>query len=194
MEASSRKFIGTVKNKAYKSMMIMQNGIILRTGRLTLRPFSVKDSRFILRLLNEPSFIRYIGDRGVRSLKDSQNYIEEKLLSSYNRCGFGLYRVELTKTSEPVGICGLVQRDYLPNADLGFAFLPEFCGKGYAFEAASASVQYAKADFALNRLLATTAQENKKSIQLLKKLGFEFDKMIRPPSEKKKIRLYAINI
>ena len=111
---------------------------VLETGRLVLRWLTADDAAFIFRLVNDPTWIRYIGDKGVRTLEDAQRYIEEGPGEMYSRLGHGLYLVEIKGSGEPAGICGLIRRESLKDVDLGFAFLPEFRGRGYAFESASA--------------------------------------------------------
>jgi RimJ/RimL family protein N-acetyltransferase len=166
---------------------------ILETDRLTLRRLTVDDSAFILRLLNEPSFIRHIGDRGVRSLADAKQYILAGPMASYDRHGYGGALVELKDTHLPIGICGLIRRDTIDDVELRFAFVPESWSKGYAFEAASAMITYAHDKHGLKRLVAITSQENFASINLLVKLGFYFDRMVRLPDEKEELRLFARN-
>ena len=106
---------------------------ILQTERLTLRHATTDDAAFILTLLNDPSWMKYIGDRGVRTLKEAEKYILDKLVNSYEEHGYGLYLTELKKDKTPIGICGLVNRDTLEDIDIGFAFLPDFTGKGYGY-------------------------------------------------------------
>src|SRR5262245_46510091 len=118
--------------------------IILVTERLILRQLSLEDAEFILELMNEPSFIRYIGDKGVRTLDDARQYILNDPMESYERNDFGLYLVELRDGRGSIGICGLLNRDTLPHPDIGFAFLPAYWSKGYALESAAAVMEYAR--------------------------------------------------
>jgi RimJ/RimL family protein N-acetyltransferase len=164
---------------------------VLETDRLVLRRMSADDAEFELRLLNEPSFLRFIGDRGVRTLEDARAYILKGPVDMYERLGFGLYLVELKGEGAPIGICGLVKRDFLADVDLGFAFLPGFWGQGYASEAAAAVMEYAKGALGLKRLVAITNPENHSSIRLLEKLGFQFDRMIRATADGPEIRLFT---
>lgn len=115
---------------------------IVETPRLYLREAHEDDAAFIVTLLNEPGFIRYIGDRKVRTLDDARGYIA-KLREHYQRHGFGLYTVVLKDRETPIGICGLLKRDALESPDIGFAFLSAYEGHGYAYEAASASLRHA---------------------------------------------------
>jgi len=165
--------------------------IVLKTDRLFLRKFSIRDAAFILRLVNEPSWLRFIGDRGVHTLDDAQRYIIKGPVNSYNRFGFGLYMVQLKEGEIPLGMCGLIKRDFMQDVDVGYAFLPEFWGNGYAYEAALAVVNNAKSAFGLKRVVAVVSPDNQSSIKLLKKLGFNFEKMVRFPGEEKEIELYA---
>jgi RimJ/RimL family protein N-acetyltransferase len=164
---------------------------VLETDRLVLRRMSVDDAEFELRLLNEPSFLRFIGDRGVRTLEDARAYILKGPVDMYERLGFGLYITELKGEGVPIGICGLVKRDFLADVDIGFAFLPEFWGQGYASEAASAVMEHAKGALGLKRVVAITNPENHSSIRLLEKLGLKFDRMIRATADGPEIRLFT---
>jgi RimJ/RimL family protein N-acetyltransferase len=164
---------------------------VLETDRLVLRRMSVDDAEFELRLLNEPSFLRFIGDRGVRTLEDARAYILKGPVDMYERLGFGLYITELKGEGTPIGICGLVKRDFLEDVDIGFAFLPEFWGQGYASEAAAAVMEHAKGALGLKRVVAITNPENHSSIRLLEKLGLKFDRMIRATADGPEIRLFV---
>ncbi|HET9212113.1 MAG TPA: GNAT family N-acetyltransferase [Thermoanaerobaculia bacterium] len=164
---------------------------VLETDRLVLRRMSAEDAEFILGLLNEPSWLRYIGDRGVRTLEDARAYILKGPVDMYNRLGFGLYLTELKEGHVPIGICGLVKRDFLEDVDIGFALLPAFWGQGYAHEAASAVMEYAKGALGLKRLVAITNPDNQSSIRLLEKLGFRFDRMIRATADGPEVRLFV---
>lgn len=144
---------------------------LIETQRLFLRLLSHGDSPFICELLNDPGFIRNIGDRGVRTPEAARGYLEEKLVSSYDRFGFGLYLVALRGTGESLGICGFVKRDYLGHADIGFAFLERHTAKGYGRESASAALSYGRWNLGFCRVLGITSRENAASIALLSKLG-----------------------
>ncbi len=146
----------------------------IRTARLRLRELAPADAPFILGLLNEPSFLANIGDRGVRTVEEARAYIVDGPVASYARYGFGLYLVELPEAG-PIGICGILKRDALADPDLGFAFLPAYWRQGYAFESASAVLHYAHEDLGVGRLLAITNPSNTASIRLLEKLGFRLD-------------------
>lgn len=149
------------------------------------------DAPFMLQLLSEPSFIRHIGDRGVRTVQDAREYITNGPKTSYARFGFGLYVVELRLPPAPIGICGLLKRDQLPDPDIGFAFLPAYWSQGYAFEAAAAVRDYARDALDLPRLLAIVNPSNASSIRLLERLGFRYESMTRLGAEACEVKLYA---
>jgi len=167
--------------------------IVLETERLTIRRLTVDDATFILRLLNEPSFLQHIGDRGVRTMADASQYILAGPMASYERVGFGLFLVELKDSHVPIGICGLLKRDALDDVDVGFAFVPESWSKGYAFESASAVVAYGRDTHGLKRIVAISSQDNIASVNLLAKLDFYFDRMVTMPGDKEELRLFARN-
>lgn len=167
---------------------------ILETERLLLRQFSTDDADFILRLLNEPSFIQNIGDRGVRTLEDARSYILRVPIASYEKNGFGLYLVILKKSGASIGMCGLIRREALEDVDIGYAFLPEYWSKGYAVEAAQAVKEYARDVIGLKRLVAITDPENQASIRVLEKIGLRFEKMIRLSEDDIDLKLLAVDI
>lgn len=166
---------------------------ILETERLALRQFTVDDAPFILELVNEPSFIRNIGDRGVRSLEDAKRYIENGPVTSYARNGFGLYLVQLKDTGESIGMSGLIKRPALDDVDIGYAFLPKFWSKGYAVEAALANKEEARS-LGLKRLVAIINPDNEGSIRVAEKLGMKFERMIRLSPDDIEIRLFATDL
>jgi len=150
----------------------------LETERLTLRELTTDDAEFILRLLNEPSFLKFIGDKGVRNLEDARQYILNGPIASYLKHRFGLYLVLLKSNREPVGMCGLLKRETLPDVDIGFAFVPEAWHKGYAFESASAVFSYGKDVLKLPRIVAITNIDNEASGRLLEKLGLRYERIV----------------
>jgi RimJ/RimL family protein N-acetyltransferase len=164
----------------------------IQTGRLELRQFVLTDAGFIVQLLNQPSFIRFIGDKGVRTLDDAENYLTNGPIESYKRHGFGLYCVELKDTNTPIGMCGLLKRETLPDVDLGFAFLPEYWARGYAFEAASASLVQARDVFRLTKILAITNPDNDASIKLLKRLGFQFQQVMKLSNDSDEVKVFSV--
>jgi RimJ/RimL family protein N-acetyltransferase len=166
---------------------------ILETERLVLRQFTMGDAEFILELVNEPSFIQNIGDRGVRSISDAIKYLEAGPISSYARNGFGLYLVQLKESGESIGMCGLIKRDVLEDVDIGYAFLPKFWSKGYAVEAATAVKEQARS-LGLSRLVAITDPANTGSIRVLEKLGFVFEKTIRLSADDIELKLFVADL
>jgi RimJ/RimL family protein N-acetyltransferase len=164
----------------------------LETERLLLRRLNVDDAPFILTLLNEPSFIRYIGDKSVRDLEGAQQYILNGPVASYDRHGFGLNLVELKESHTPIGICGLLKREELPDPDIGFALVPDFWNKGLAFEAATAVLQDARERLSLERILAITSLDNEASINLLQRLGFKFERVIQLTAGGEQVRLFTL--
>ena len=165
---------------------------VLETERLVLRRLNFDDAAFILTLLNEPSFLQYIGDKGVRTLDDACAYLRDGPLASYEQHGFGLYRVELKTTGEPMGICGLLKRDTLDDVDVGFAFLPAFWLQGYATEAASAVIAYEIKTWGLRRIVAIAQPDNVGSIKTLEKLGFRFERMVQLSDDDVELQLFAL--
>jgi len=164
---------------------------VLETERLVLRRLSSDDAEFILELLNQPSFLRYIGDKGVRTTEDAVRYIQSGPVASYERFGFGLYLVEMKETRVPIGMCGLLKRDTLPDADVGFAFLPNYWSQGYASEAASGVMQYGRDVLRLRRIVAITSLDNDASIRLLEKIGLKFEGLITPSEDLGEVRLFG---
>ena len=150
--------------------------MILTTQRLALRELVATDAPFVRALMNEPSFIAQIGDRGVHSVEDAQRSIESGPWTRYSTFGFGLWLVQLGETGEPIGVCGLLKRDTLPAPDIGFAFQPRFWSSGYAFESACAVMSYATNVLRLSEILAIVSPSNTASIRLLEKLGFTLDR------------------
>ena len=164
---------------------------VLETERLILRHFKTDDAPFILALLNEPSFLYYIGDKKVRTLEDARQYILNGPVVTYERHGFGLYQVELKDTHTPVGMSGLLKRAELPQPDIGFAFLPDFWNKGFAFEAAGAVLTDARERLKLNRILAIVNPDNEASIKLLEKLGLKYERNVKLASDRDEVKLFA---
>lgn len=165
--------------------------MVLETERLVLRMVSIDDAEFVLKLLNEPSFLQYIGDKGVRNLDDARQYVLNGPVASYEKNGFGLYLVELKDGGTPIGISGLVKRDTLPDPDIGFAFLPAFWSKGYALESAAAVMNYARATLGLNRILAITSPDNEASAKLLGRIGLRFERMTRLSGDGHEVKLFT---
>jgi [ribosomal protein S5]-alanine N-acetyltransferase len=165
---------------------------LFETERLYLRKFTITDARFILELLNTPTWLQYIGDRGVRNLEDAENYLRNGSLQSYEENGFGFYCVIEKSTGKPIGMCGFIKREELTDVDLGFAFLPEYLGQGYGYEIAKATLEFGKRNLNLKRIIAIVNPENEASNKLLKKLGFNYEKTIEFGINKAVLRLYGI--
>ncbi len=165
----------------------------IETERLLLRPLGMEDADFIIELLNDPSFIKNIGDRNVRSVEDAHGYILKGPVTSYEKNGFGLCLVILKETDEAIGMCGLIKRDALEDVDLGYAFLPRYWSKGYAVEAAKATLNFGWQVIGLKRIVAVTDPANTPSNRVLEKLGFVFEKMVKIAADDIDLNLYAIH-
>jgi RimJ/RimL family protein N-acetyltransferase len=163
---------------------------ILETDRLLIRWLSLDNSQFILRLLNEPSFIQNIADRGVRNDDDARSYIQNGPIASYEQFGFGLYLLQLRDSGIPIGICGLLKRDSFDFPDLGYALLPEYWSRGYALEAANSVLNFARNELNLQRALAIVNADNFASIRLLEKCGFRLEGPVRLADEAE-VQLYS---
>lgn len=148
--------------------------IRIETTRLVLEEFALSDAAFIVGLLNQPSFIEFIGDRGVRTTADAERYLREGPMHSYRQNGHGLLKVGLRDSATPIGMCGLVRRDTLPHADIGFALLPQFWNAGYVTEAAQAAIEDGRRRLGLRQVLGITSPHNTRSIHVLGKLGLQF--------------------
>jgi RimJ/RimL family protein N-acetyltransferase len=165
---------------------------ILETERLVLRRANLGDAAFILRLLNEPSFLRFIGDRKVRTVLDAERYIDDRLIASYEQNGFGLWVVERRVEPGAIGISGLVKRHTLPDPDIGFAFLPEFWGRGFALESAAGVKDYGFDVLKLPRMLAITNPDNVASIRIVESLGLVFDRSLSLTAGEPEVNLYRL--
>ncbi len=164
---------------------------VLETERLTLRQLSEDDAEFMLGLLNEPSFHQYIGDRGVRTVDEARAYIRAGAMASYETFGFGLWLVLRQADREPIGICGLLKRETLPDVDVGFAFRPAYWSQGYAVESAGAVLRHGKDAFGLTRVAAIVQDDNVASIRVLRKLGLAFERILEWPGDGATVHLYS---
>ena len=167
---------------------------VIETERLNLREVNESDAAFVLDLLNDPDFMRNVADRGVRTLEEARRYVAERFTAAYRRDGFGFWLVEPKESGLPAGICGLVKRDTLPGVDVGYAFLPPFRAKGYAYESASAVVAYAREVLGLKRIYAIVNPENAVSIRVLEKLGMKFERMVSLSPDEPEVRLFAADL
>jgi RimJ/RimL family protein N-acetyltransferase len=165
---------------------------ILETDRLVLRELCADDADFMLELMNDRDWLRFIGDRGVRTREDARQYIASGPVEMYARVGFGLYRVEDRQSGTPMGICGLIKRESLPDVDIGFAFLPKFRARGLAHEAAAATIGYGRDVLGLTRIVAITSPANQDSIQLLEKLGLRYERTVRLSPDAPEVSLFAM--
>lgn len=170
----------------------MTEGKILETERLILRDVTADDAEFVLDLLNQPSFKQYIGDRGVRTVEQARDYIAERFTASYRDNGFGLYLMELKTDGNAIGLCGFVSRSTLPDPDIGFALLPQFERRGYAYEAAAAMMDHGRTKLGFGRVLAITTIDNESSGRLLGKIGLRFEREIDLGGET--LKLYSIDL
>jgi ribosomal-protein-alanine N-acetyltransferase len=155
--------------------------IVCETPRLVLRRLCADDAAFVFKLLNEPSFLENIGDRGVHSLDDAKAYIANGPQDSYERHGFGLFHVSLKDTGESIGMCGLLKRDWLPHVDIGFAYLPQFWSKGYAYESSVGVIDWARRTLAVPHVCGIVKPHNHGSIRVLEKLGLRFERRVTSP-------------
>ena len=165
---------------------------VIQTPRVELRELDLADAKYILELLNEPGFIRFIGDKGVRTLADAREYLLQGPMDSYARNGFGLYAACL-RDGTPIGMCGLVKREGLEDPDVGFAFLSRYWSKGYAVESAGAVLAYAVEVLRLKRVVAITSPDNGSSIAVLEKIGFKFERMIRLLDHSPELKLFGVS-
>jgi RimJ/RimL family protein N-acetyltransferase len=164
---------------------------VLETERLSLRHFDFDDAEFIVRLLNEPSFVEFIGDKGVRTIEDAREYLQKGPLDSYERFGYGLNMVELKEAGQAIGMCGLVRRETLDDADIGYAFLEQYWSRGYARESAEAVLDHARDTLGLDRIVAIVTPKNHSSIKLLEKIGLPFNRMIRLSDEDEELQFFV---
>lgn len=164
---------------------------LLATDRLLINKITIDDAGFILELMNDKDWIKNIGDKGVRTIEDAQAYIENRFLTTYVETNWGFYSLNLKNTQQIIGIAGLVDREGIDHIDIGYGILPQFRGKGYAFEATKAIYDYGFQELKLEKIVAIVNPDNLPSIKLLSKLGLEFEKMIRLPDEEIDILLYS---
>ena len=165
----------------------------LQTDRLHLRWLAPGDEDILLAVWNDPAFMQNVGDRGVRTTEEANEAMKGGPLKLYEDYGYGPFRVSLANTDEAIGLCGLFKRENLDDPDIGFALLPDHCGKGLAYEAAIAVTSHARDDLALPRMTAIVSAGNAPSIGLIEKLGLAFERMILMPGDDEEICLYAIN-
>ncbi len=165
--------------------------MIAETERLIISRFSIKDAPFFLELVNSPQWIKYIGDRNIKTIAQAEQRIINGHLKSYETHGFGFYKVELKASKKTIGTCGLIKRDTLEDVDIGFAFLPDYEGKGYGYESSKAILKLAKEVFKLKKVIAITLPTNQPSIHLIEKLGLSFQKKVKPFENDEELLLFA---
>lgn len=164
---------------------------ILSTDRLLINEISLNDAPFLLSLMNDKDWILNIGDRGLRTVDDAETYIKNRFFESYKQHGFGFYVLKLKSDQRLIGVAGLIDREGLDHVDIGYGLLPEYRGKGYAFEASKAIFDYGRETLGLSKIVAIVNPNNQGSIKLLEKLGLQFEKMVRLPEEEKDIMLFS---
>jgi ribosomal-protein-alanine N-acetyltransferase len=162
------------------------------TDRLILKPTTLADAEFIRSLYNSPKWIEFIGDRQLNTVKDAENYIQTKLMPQMERLGYGTYTIIRKSDGEKVGSCGLYDREGVKGIDIGFALLPDFERKGYAYESVNSLKEIGFNDFKLNQISGITSKKNKASQDLLIKIGLNFEKNITLPNQTQKILLYTL--
>lgn len=171
--------------KTYKSF---------ETERLFLRPTNTEDSAFIFELLNTPKWLNFIGDRNIKNQEDAENYISGRMLPQLEKLGFSNYTIIRKEDGVKIGSCGLYDREGLEEIDIGFAFLPDFERKGYAFEATAELKKAAREVFGIEKLSAITLERNESSRRLLEKLDFKFREKIRLPDDPDELMLYFLKL
>jgi RimJ/RimL family protein N-acetyltransferase len=164
---------------------------ILATENLRLREFTLNDIDFIIELLNTEGWLKYIGDRHVKTPEQAKNYLENGALKSYATHGFGLSLVEMKKNNTPIGMCGIIRRDNMAIPDIGFALLPAYIGQGFGYEIASATLKHAKHKLLLPAICGITLPENTASIRVLEKIGLRFVQSIQAPNSEEVLSLYG---
>ncbi|MGD8442457.1 MAG: GNAT family N-acetyltransferase [Desulfobacterales bacterium] len=165
--------------------------MIVETKRLILRNITIDDAEFILRLVNEPSFVSNIGDKGLKNLDDAEQFILQGYWTNQKRSGYGMFLVELKNKGDSIGGCGLLYRKFLDVTDIGFAFLPEYWNRGFAYEAAEAVLKYGHTTLGIKKIVGLTSADNLGSIKLLKKLGMDFEKTVKMSDDDAETVLYS---
>jgi [ribosomal protein S5]-alanine N-acetyltransferase len=165
---------------------------MIDTARLTLRPFTTDDAAFIVELLNSPGWHRWIGDRKVRTIDDAQTYLRNGPIKQQAEHGYALWAIDRRDDGTTVGMCGLVRREGLPDADIGYALLPQHERQGYAREAALATLAFAFDSAGLQSVLAITHPDNAASSRLLESIGLRFERTVQLPKIDGPSSLYAI--
>ena len=165
--------------------------MIVETPRLNIRELTVDDAEFVFGLVNEPSFLANIGDKGVRNLEDARQFILEGPWASHREQGYGQFLVELKEGGDQIGVCGLLYREALDVSDIGCAFMPQYWRRGYAFEAACAVMEYGRSTLGIEKIVGLTSEENVASIKALEKLGMSFERMVKMSDDDPGTALYS---
>jgi len=165
--------------------------VIVETPRLNIRELTVDDAEFVFGLVNEPSFLANIGDKGVRNLEDARQFILEGPWASHREQGYGQFLVELKEGGDQIGVCGLLYREALDVSDIGCAFMPQYWRRGYAFEAACAVMEYGRSTLGIEKIVGLTSEENVASIKALEKLGMSFERMVKMSDDDPGTALYS---
>lgn len=164
---------------------------LCQSERLSIDLISTQDTAFIVELVNSPGWLKYIGDRKVYSEEDAKGFIENRLWAHQEKHGYGTWKVSLKEDMKAIGVCGFVKRDYLDDADIGFALLPEYQGSGYMSEAAMACLEFGKEQLGFRKVMAISNCDNLASHRLLGKIGFVNEGKILPPDEHEEIFLFS---
>ncbi|WP_157972802.1 GNAT family N-acetyltransferase [Aureibaculum luteum] len=164
---------------------------LLSTSRLELDFATKKDAAFLFELMNDPAYLKNIGDRNIKTITDAENFIADKYIKSYKDNGYGYYIIKLKENLKPIGICGIVNREEMSFFDIGYAVLPEHRNKGFAYEATKALYDFAQSTLKINEIAAITDPENHESIALIKKLGMKYKKKIQLPNDDIECHLYS---
>ena len=172
----------------------MATGFGIETARLRLRELTLSDAPLMLAVWNDPAFIRFVGDRGIRTIEDAQEAMTAGALKLYKDFGYGPYGVVLKGEGTPIGICGLFRREEFNEPDIGFAILPRYCGNGYAYEASRAVLEYARDELGILDLAAIVSPENEASVSLIRKLGLQFERMHRMAGDNEDVAIYRIRL
>lgn len=160
------------------------------TERLILKPAALEDADFFLKLYNLPSFIKFIGDKNLRTKEDAEKYITNRFLPQIDKLGFGNYVVIHKELNEKIGAVGVFIREGIDVPDIGFSFFPDFEGKGYAYESAVNLMEIVKTEFGVEKLSAMTSDENISSQKLIERLGLQFKKYVIFPDDNEELRYY----
>ncbi|OUR93963.1 GNAT family N-acetyltransferase [Flavobacteriales bacterium 34_180_T64] len=165
---------------------------IAETERLLISKFTLADAPFFLELVNTPNWIKYIGERNINTIAQAEDAIKKGHLKSYKTHGFGFYTLQLkSENNKTIGTCGLIKRETLEYADIGFAMLPNYEGKGFGYESSMAILKLANELFKLKKVLAITSPTNQNSIRLIEKIGLSYEKRVKPFEDDEELLLFA---